>query len=174
MTAVPAFDAATSPMALLFPELNAELAVTRDFLSRVPWEQAAFKPHERSMSLRSLAAHVAQMPGFLTAMAAMDVLDFKPEDFVTPPLASTDELVALFDAECEKMHAALAGMDSARLNATWKMTMGGATLIEGQRAYLLRQMGLNHLVHHRAQLGVFLRLLNVKIPGSYGPSADTV
>jgi uncharacterized damage-inducible protein DinB len=173
MTAVPAFDASTSPVALLYPELAAELAVTRDILSRVPWAQAAYKPHAKSMSLGALAAHVAQLPSFLTVMAATDVLHFKPEDFATPALADTDALLALFDSECSKMHAALAGLDSARLNGSWKMMMGEHVFVDGQRAFLLRHMGINHIVHHRAQLGVYLRLLDVAIPGSYGPSADT-
>lgn len=172
MTAVPAFDTSTASVALLYPELTAELAVTREMLSRVPWAQSAYKPHTKSMSLGGLAAHVAQLPGFLTAMAATDVLHYKPEDFAPPPIGDTDALVALFDAECVKLHAALGGMDSARLNGSWKMMMGEQTFIDGQRAFLLRHMGINHLVHHRAQLGVYLRLLDVAIPGSYGPSAD--
>lgn len=173
MSAAPAVDGSTPPVALLYPELAAELAVTREILSRVPWAQASYKPHAKSMSLGSLASHVAQLPNFLTTMAATDVLDFKPEAFAPPPLASTEELVAFFDAECTKMHAALEGMDWAKLNGSWKMTMGDYTIIDNQRAFLLRHMGINHIVHHRAQLGVYLRMLDVAIPGSYGPSADT-
>lgn len=173
-TTVPAFDPSTPPVELLYPELAAELTVTREILSRVPWDQAAYKPHAKSMSLGSLATHVAQLPSFLTTMAATDVLQFRPEDFAPLPIADTNALVALFDAECSKMHTALDGMESARLNGSWKMMMGEHTFIDGQRAFLLRHMGINHLVHHRAQLGVYLRLLDVPIPGSYGPSADTV
>lgn len=171
MTA-PALDT-TKPVALLYPELEAELAVTRDMLSRVPWDKAAWKPHAKSMQLSALAAHVAQLPNFLTTMAATDVLDFKAEDFAPPPLTSTADLVALFDAEVAKMHEALAAMTWDKLNGSWKMVMGDQTWIDNQRAFLLRHMGINHLVHHRAQLGVYLRLLDVAIPGSYGPSADS-
>ncbi len=174
MTAVAFLDTSTSPVATLYPDLAAELAVTRDILSRVPWEQAAYKPHSKSMSLGSLASHVAQLPGFLTVMAVTDVLHFKPEDFTPPPISDTEGLLALFDAECVKMQAALDGLDSARLNGSWKMMMGEHAFVDGQRAFLLRHMGINHLVHHRAQLGVYLRLLDVAIPGSYGPSADTI
>ncbi len=173
MSSVPAADPTTAPLALLYPDLQAELAVTRDLLTRVPWDRADWKPHPKSMSLRSLASHVAQLPGFLTAMTAMDVLEFKPENFAPPALENTDALVAMFDVEAAKMHAVLAGLDWAGLNGSWKMTMGGHTIIDNQRAFLLRHMGINHLVHHRAQLGVYLRLLDVAIPGSYGPSADT-
>jgi uncharacterized damage-inducible protein DinB len=163
----------SDPLALLYPELDAELAVTRTILSIVPWEHADWKPHARSMSLRQLATHVAQLPSFATAMASMDVLQFKPEDFKPAPVTSSDELVALFDAEAEKMRAALGTLDVERLNGSWKMMMGEHTILDGQRAFLLRHMGINHIVHHRAQLGVYLRLLDVKIPGSYGPSADS-
>jgi uncharacterized damage-inducible protein DinB len=164
----------TSPVALLYPELDHEMTVTRSLLSIVPWEHADWKPHPKSMSLRSLAGHVAQLPSFLTTMIAMDVLHFNPADFKTPPLTGTDDLLALFDSELAKMRSALASLDWAQLGGSWKMMMGEHTIVDGQRAFLLRHMGINHIVHHRAQLGVFLRLLNVPIPGSYGPSADTM
>ncbi len=163
----------TSAVPLLYPELEAELGVTRAVLACVPWDKADWKPHPKSMSLRGLATHVAQLPNFMTVMASTDVLDFKPENFAPPAVASTDELLALFDAEVVKMHAAMGAMNWTTLSGSWKMQMGGHTFIDGQKAFLLRHMGINHLVHHRAQLGVFLRLLDVAIPGSYGPSADS-
>ena len=166
-------SAVTDPIALLFPELDTELAVTRTILGIVPWEHAEWKPHPRSGTLGKLATHVAQLPNFATTMATMDVLHFNPEDFKPAPVTSTAELVALFDTEAAKMRAALATLDHERLNGSWKMLFGGNAMIDNQRAFLLRHMGINHLVHHRAQLGVYLRLLDVKIPGSYGPSADT-
>ena len=172
MTARPTADPAGDPITLLFPELPMELDTTRGLLALVPWERADWQPHPRSMSLRQLATHVAQLPSFLTVMASTDTLEFKPEDFAPPQLSSTDELLALFDAEVTRMHAALVAMDWDRLNGSWKMEIGGQAVIDNQRAMLLRHMGVNHMVHHRAQLGVFLRLLDVKIPGSYGPSAD--
>ena len=162
------------PIAVLFPELEPELAVTRSILGIVPWDQQAWKPHARSMSLGQLATHVAQLPNFTTVMSNTDVMDFKPEDFKAPTLHSTDELVALFDDEVRKMRSALNALDWTRMHGSWKMTMGGHTIVDGERGMLLRHMGINHLVHHRAQLGVYLRLLDVKIPGSYGPSADTM
>lgn len=166
--------AGRDPIAMLYPELDAELAVTRSILAIVPWEQAAWKPHPRSMSLGQLATHVAQLPNFATVMANTDTLDFNPEDFKAPALGSTAEVVALFDNEVATMRDALAKLDWTRMDGSWTMTMGGQKLVDGQRAMLIRHMGINHLVHHRAQLGVFLRLLDVKIPGSYGPSADTM
>ena len=163
---------AGDPVALLLPDLATELAVTRALLARVPWEKADWKPHAKSMSLGGLAGHVALMPGFMTAMAALDVLEFSPAAFAPPVMNSADDLVAYFDAECTKLHASLAGMDWPRMQGNWKMMAGGRAFIDNSRGFLLRHMGINHLVHHRAQLGVYLRLLDVPIPGSYGPSAD--
>lgn len=169
-----AMDPATAnPVALLYPDLDTEMSLTRAMLAAVPWAQKDWKPHAKSMSLGGLATHIAGLPDFLTTMASMDELVFNPADWATPVLGSTDELVALFDTKLAGMQAALAGLDWARLDGNWKMTMGGHAMIDNQRGYLLRHMGINHLVHHRAQLGVYLRLLDVKIPGSYGPSADT-
>ena len=164
----------THPVPLLFPELDDEIVVTRSMLALVPFDEPGWKPHPKSMSLSGLAIHVAQLPNFTTTMALTDVLDFKPEDFAPPPITNTAELLALYDEEVAKMRAALSSLDWARLDGTWKMTMGGHEIVNGKRGYLIRHMGINHSVHHRAQLGVYLRLLGVKLPGSYGPSADTM
>ena len=163
----------TDPIAQLFPELDMELAVTRKILSIVPMERADWKPHPRSMSLGQLAVHVAQLPGFATEMASADVTPFDPAAWEPAPVRDATELLALFDAEATKLRAALGALDHARLNGNWKMTMGDQAILDGQRSTMIRHMGINHLVHHRAQLGVYLRLLDVKIPGSYGPSADS-
>ncbi len=168
-----AVDSRTAdPIALLYPELDAELAMTRAMLAIVPWDRADWQPHPRSGSLRQLACHVAQLPDFAMAMATMDVLHFKPEHFKTPDVRNTDELVAMFDAKAETLRGALSALDWQKLDGTWQMQMGDNVVISGQRAMLLRHMGINHIVHHRAQLGVYLRLLDVPIPGCYGPSAD--
>jgi uncharacterized damage-inducible protein DinB len=160
-------------IALLYPDLDVELATTRKMLEGVPFERGDWRPHPKSMTLLQLASHVAQLPDFARVIAAMDVLHFNPADFKQPPLSSTADLLTLFDDKVLAMRAAFAALDAEKLAGTWKMMMGTHTAVEGQRAFLLRQMGINHLVHHRAQLGVYLRLLDVKIPGSYGPSADT-
>jgi uncharacterized damage-inducible protein DinB len=165
---------AAPPAAMLFPELDAELATTRKFLSLVPIDKAEWRPHGKSMTLVALAAHVAQLPDFGIAMIAMDVLNFNPADFKTPAIHSAADLVAMFDEKAAKLRGLMASMDMAKLTGEWKMMMGTQEFVRGQRAYLLRSMFVNHLVHHRAQLGVYLRMLDVQIPGSYGPSADTV
>jgi uncharacterized damage-inducible protein DinB len=167
--AAPAGD----PIALLFPDLEGEIATTRAMLAAVPFDKFSWKPHAKSMSLAQLATHVAQLPSFATAIIAMDELVFDPTNWQPAVVEGTDALVALFDSEVVTMKGALAALDWAKLNGTWRMVMNGQAVISGQRASLIRKMGINHLVHHRAQLGVYLRLLDVKIPGSYGPSADS-
>ncbi len=163
----------SDPIATLFPDLETELAMTRKILSIVPWEHAEWKPHPRSGSLKQVASHVAQLPAFATVMAATDVLNFSPADFAPKPVSNTDELVAMFDGEVDKLRASLVGMDWERLGGNWKMVAGEHVILDGSRATMIRHMGINHLVHHRAQLSVYLRLLDVKIPGCYGPSADS-
>jgi uncharacterized damage-inducible protein DinB len=163
---------AATPAALLYPDMDAELATTRRMLERVPMEHRDWRPHAKSGTLLGVAAHVAQLPSFATAIAMLDVLQFDPAAFKTPPLNTTDDLVGLFDTKAAEMRSALTSLDWTRLNGNWKMMMGDQVFVDGQRAFLLRNMGISHMVHHRAQLGVYLRLLDVAIPGSYGPSAD--
>ncbi len=103
----------------------------------------------------------------------MDELVFDPTQWKPAVVDGTDALVALFDSEGATMKTALAALVWAKLDGAWRMDMNGHAVINGQRASLIRTMGINHLVHHRAQLGVYLRFLDVKIPGSCGPSADS-
>lgn len=165
--------AAADPIGLLYPELEHELTTTRAMLAVVPWEHADWKPHPKSRSLRQLSCHVAQAPGFATTIAAMDVLNYDPEAFKPPMIGSASELLTYFEENAAGFRSALKALDWNKLEGNWKMQMGDRVMFDGQRGFLLRHMGINHLVHHRAQLGVYLRLLDVKIPGSYGPSADT-
>jgi uncharacterized damage-inducible protein DinB len=173
MTAAAAGPTQTNPIALLFPELEMELAVTRKMLAAVPLEQAEWKPHAKSSALLALTNHLVSLLDFTKAIAAMDVLPYDPAAFKSAPITGTADLLDRFDTKAESLRAVLAQLDWARLNGQWKMTMGERVFVEGQRALMLRQMGINHIVHHRAQLGVYLRLLDVKVPGSYGPSADS-
>jgi uncharacterized damage-inducible protein DinB len=163
----------TAPAAMLFPDLETELAVTRKMIALVPISQADWRPHAKSMKLVSLAHHLVLLLDFARSMAEADVLPFDPAAWGTPAYASTDELLASFDTKAAQLRTAIAALDWDRLNGSWKMVMGDQPFLEGQRALMLRHMGINHIVHHRAQLGVYLRQLEVKIPGSYGPSADT-
>jgi uncharacterized damage-inducible protein DinB len=173
MTATAIDPTHTAPAALLFPELETELAVTRSMIALVPLQHADWRPHAKSMSLLTVANHLLQLLDFTKSIATMDVLPFDPAAWGTPAYASTEELVSAFDAKAAQLRPVMAALDWERLNGTWKMVMGEHAIVGGQRALMLRHMGINHIVHHRAQLGVYLRQLDVKIPGSYGPSADS-
>lgn len=168
------FFAGKTAVQVLFPDIDIEAGVTRQLLALVPMDKLDWKPHPKSMTLRALASHVASLPGFTTAMAAMDVLNFDPAAWKPKAFSTSAELLGIFDEELTAMKAAVNALDTARLAGTWQMKMGDQVIVEGKRAELIRHMGINHLVHHRAQLGVYLRLLEVPIPGSYGPSADTM
>ena len=165
--------ASDSPVALLFPDLAEELVTTRTLLALAPEQKFDWAPHAKSMTLGQLTSHVAGLPALATALITLDALEFDPAVWVPKKLAGTDAVLALFDAESAKMRAALETLDWDKLNATWQMTMGGHIALSGIRRVLLRKLSINHLVHHRAQLGVYLRLLDIPLPGSYGPSADS-
>jgi uncharacterized damage-inducible protein DinB len=156
----------------LYADLDLELAATRRVLERVPFEHWDWKPHEKSMSLGSLATHLAQLPNFGEVIATTEELDMAATPFPRPEVKSRSELIALFDDRAESMREAVAGLDEARLAGNWKLRMGDMVFLDAPRSLLLRQHGISHPVHHRAQLTVYLRLLNVAVPGMYGPSAD--
>ncbi len=173
MTATAIDPTNTAPAALLFPEFETELAVARSMIALVPFEQADWRPHAKSMSLLGVANHLLQLLDFTRSIATMDVLPFDPAAWKTPAYSGTEALVEAFDTKAAQLRPVMAALDWDSLNGSWKMVMGEHAIVGGQRALMLRHMGINHIVHHRAQLGVYLRLLDVKIPGSYGPSADT-
>jgi uncharacterized damage-inducible protein DinB len=155
----------------LLIDLDREVASTRRLLERYPDGKGAWQPHDKSRTLSALATHVASIPNHGTNIlttAEMDVATRQPQ----PPKDSATDLLEAFDAGVTRLKAAVAGIDDAKLSEKWTMRMGPRVLASESRALLMRLMVINHLVHHRAQLGVYLRLLNVPIPGMYGPSAD--
>lgn len=156
----------------LYADLDLELAATRRVLERVPFEHWDWKPHAKSFSLGKLATHLAALPRFAEAMATTDELDMATDADVPPPVTSRDELLALFDARAARMREVVAGLDAERLAGHWKLRVGEAVYLDAPRSLLLRQHGISHPVHHRAQLTVYLRMLDVPVPGLYGPSAD--
>lgn len=157
--------------ALLLAELDAEILATRAALGRVP-PQPEFNPHPKSMPLKNLAPHVAQLPEFGVLVLATPGLDFATANFQRLPFESAAQLVAAFDAGAARVRAALGAVTESGWSESWKLSRGSVTLFEGSRFLAYRRMFLNHLVHHRAQLGVYLRLLGIPVPGTYGPSAD--
>ena len=156
----------------LLQELDAEIANTRKTLERVPGDKGSFAPHSKSMPLQRLAPHVAQLPEFGVTVLTTPGLDFATAKFTPVPFESSAQLVRVLDEGAAKLRAALKKTPDSAWTETWKLTYQDKPLFDGQRFMAYRQMFLNHIVHHRAQLGVYLRLNNVPVPSVYGPSAD--
>jgi uncharacterized damage-inducible protein DinB len=157
--------------ALLLPEFDQEMNVTRTTLERVP-NQPDFAPHPKSMKLKNLAPHVAQLAGFGLTVLTTPELDFGKTTYTPLPFESAAQLVKAFDEGAAKVRNALANLPDSAWTESWKLAFNGKPIFEGQRFLAYREMFLNHLVHHRAQLGVYLRLNDVPLPATYGPSAD--
>jgi uncharacterized damage-inducible protein DinB len=160
---------------MILPEFEQEMANTRKTLERVPEEKFEWKPHEKSSSLGGLATHLANIPSWTTHTFEKDQLDIAPPG--APPFRleqakSTADLLAAFDKNVEEARATLAGAGDERWFGVWSLLRGGATIMTLPRAAVVRGFVLSHLIHHRAQLGVYLRLLDVPVPAIYGPSAD--
>jgi uncharacterized damage-inducible protein DinB len=154
----------------ILQELAQEAVTTRRVLERVPADKLDWRPHPRARSLGELAAHIATLPGNIAAMSTRDVFNVSE---VAPPRSMTSaELSAVLDASIETARAALSGLGDERLGEMWSMVAGGKTLVSMPRAALLRTIMLNHWYHHRGQLTVYLRELDVAVPSIYGPSAD--
>jgi uncharacterized damage-inducible protein DinB len=156
---------------LLYADFDAEFATTRRFLERYPAGKDDWRPHPSSRALRALANHVADLPGrgtMILETGEMDVATRQPR----PELGTAAELVGSFDANVATLRTSLAGADVASLEQPWILRVGPRILVQAPKRLLLRTMLMSHLVHHRAQLGVYYRLLGVPVPGAYGPSAD--
>jgi uncharacterized damage-inducible protein DinB len=166
------FPGNATPAQLLYPDLADELAATRKMIALVPDGQNDWKPHEKSMSIATLATHLADLAGFASIVLNTDELDMATADMSTKVLPSTAERLALFDKHAEEFTAAVESADWAKVAGSWTLRAGPQVYLSGRKATLLRTLGLSHLGHHRAQLGVYLRQLGLPIPGTYGPSAD--
>lgn len=158
--------------AALLQELEAEAATTRRVLERVPGDRLDWRPHPKSMSLGQLALHVASIPGSITRLATLDELDAATVDFTPAACESKRELLAALDATVADTRAFLETLDAARAEAPWTLRNGAAVVFTVPRLGLLRSIGFNHWYHHRGQLLVYLRLLDVPVPVVYGRSAD--
>ncbi len=159
----------------LLPEFDQEMANTRKTLERVPEDKLAWTPHPKSMAMGRLATHVAQIPGWATMTLEKDSLDLAPQGVpVEPPqeAKSRKELLELFDKNVAGARAAIAGASDEHLGKPWTLLSGGRTILTLPRIAVLRGFVMNHGIHHRAQLGVYLRLNNLPVPALYGPSAD--
>ena len=157
---------------LLLVEFDDEMKKTRTMLERVPADKKDFTPHPKSMPLGRLAPHVAELAGFGLTVLTTPGLDFSQGSFKPLTLESADQLVRVLDEGSAKVRQALQNMSEDAWKENWKLSFQGKTLFEGSRFLAYREMFLNHVVHHRAQLGVCLRLNENPVPSTYGPSAD--
>jgi uncharacterized damage-inducible protein DinB len=156
----------------LLAELEAESAATRRLLERVPADRLTWKPHEKSMTLGQLAQHVAGIPGRLCELARQDGMDASQANFAPPQPESAESLLATFDESLAAAHEYMSGLDEAAATAVWRMRAGEREIFALPRLAFLRTLVFNHLYHHRGQLTVYLRLLDVPVPATYGRSAD--
>ena len=151
-------------------QFNEEAATTRKMLSRVPNDSFNYKPHERSMVMKSLVTHLADLPGWIHFTLTTDELDFQ-KAYEQPDIKSNKELMDYFEKRFNDGLSALVSDNEKELNKPWTLRNGETIYATNPKIDVLK-MSLSQQIHHRAQLGVYLRLLNVPIPGSYGPSAD--
>src|SRR6476661_7092984 len=155
----------------LLAELEQEAQTTGRVLERIPQAHLSWKPHPKSMSLGQLALHVATVPGNVAELAAMDTIP-EPPAFVQAEAATAAELVPALAASVAKARRHLGDLDDAAMGATWRLIAGGREVMAMPRAAFARAVMLNHWYHHRGQLLVYLRLLNLPVPSVYGPTAD--
>jgi uncharacterized damage-inducible protein DinB len=156
---------------ILLPEFDQEMASTRKILDCVPEDKFAWKPHAKSMSLDRLASHVADLPNWGSCIINQDSLDLMPG--MKPFIAETKaELMEALDKNVAATRDAIAGAGDEHLGKIWTFSFAGHTVFALPRTAALRSAVMSHLIHHRGQLSVYLRLLDVAIPGMYGPSAD--
>lgn len=155
----------------LLPELDQEAATTKRVLERVPTDKLDYRPSAKAMTLGQLAHHVATIPGFVASFLNLDTLEVP--DFGTPPAVSdTAELLPLLDSSLAQAKELVGQWDDARMMQTFTLTHGDKTVMAAPRIGLVRAIMLNHWYHHRGQLSVYLRALDVPLPSIYGPSAD--
>ncbi len=156
-------------------EFDQEMQSTRKTLERVPDEKWNWKPHDKSGTVGWLASHIATLPGWITMTINTEELDYAPVNgpsYQQSKIENRKELLATFDKESAEARAALAAASDQEMLKGWKLLAGGKEIFTMPRVACIRGMVMNHLIHHRAQLGVYFRLLDVAVPGLYGPSAD--
>lgn len=159
----------------LLPEFDNEMSNTRKTLERVPHDKFAWKPHEKSTAMGGLANHLSNIPTWAVHATAHDTFDLAPGGQPVPAPKtpeSTEELLAAFDANVAQARAAIAAASDEELFKPWSLQSNGNTIMTLPKIAVLRSFVLNHLIHHRAQLGVYLRLNDIPVPSIYGPSAD--
>lgn len=156
---------------MILPEYDLEVVNTRKLLERVPQDKFAWKPHEKSMTLGHLAGHVAELPSFLSTIIRTENLELGTTALRPFKPTSTAELVEVFNKNAAETRQVIAGVSDSDLGTDWQLTFKGSSVYGGRKSLLLPNT-LGHMIHHRGQLTVYLRLVGVTFPGMYGPSAD--
>ncbi len=156
---------------LLTKELEQEAQTTRKMLERIPDEKYDWQPHPKSMTIRQLATHIAELPGWVPMVLNSDELDFATTPYTPVETANIEELMAYFEKNLDAAREQLKNTAEDQLWQSWTMRNGQDIYFTDDRAAMIR-VTYSQIIHHRAQMGVNLRLLNIPIPGSYGPSAD--
>ncbi|MEP6747370.1 MAG: DinB family protein [Bacteroidota bacterium] len=152
-------------------QLKEEAILTRNMLKIVPADKYDWQPHPKSMSLLRLVTHVAEIPGWVQLAIEMDILDYSKTNYQPEPFTTNQDLMDYFEARLAAGTKAINNADDSIMDKKWTMCNGEIIYFESPKREVLR-MSMSQLIHHRAQLGVFLRLLNIPIPGTYGPSGD--
>ncbi len=160
-----------SPLQLLYPDLENELALTRRVLERYPEGKADWRPHDKSMALGALATHVAELPRLAATVLKTDEIDVADRQR-NQPAKNSEELLRIFEESVGMLMPAISAATFDDLGKSWTLKFGGRALFSDTRRTLMRTLLINHVIHHRAQLGVYYRLLGIPVPGLYGPSAD--
>lgn len=159
----------------LLPEFDQEMASTRKTLERVPDDKLSWRPHEKSFTMQALASHLANIPSWMGMTLNQDSLDVAPEgesSFKTPQGESAKHLLEMFDKNVTEARKILSETSDETFNQSWTLLAGGNKIFTMPKAAVLRLFIFSHIIHHRAQLGVYFRLNNIPVPAIYGPSAD--
>jgi uncharacterized damage-inducible protein DinB len=156
---------------MFLKELDNEAETTRKMLAIVPNDKFYWQPHPKSMTIQRLASHIAELPGWISMAIATDELDFANNGYQPEQMNNDAELLAFFEKKFAEGRAALVATNEEELGKKWVLRNGNLIIMEYTKGSVIR-VSISQIIHHRAQLGVFLRLLDIPIPGSYGPSAD--
>ena len=156
----------------LIAELKSESGLTKKILERVSLDKKDWKPHEKSMSLGRLATHVAEIPHWISDIINIDDFDFLARPYSSHVASSQEELMQIFNDNLERALDDLGATDIGAFDKNWTLRRGDNIIFELPKTKVIRSWGFSHLFHHRGQLSVYLRLLDIPVPGMYGPSAD--
>ncbi len=162
-----------NPIDAILMELNMEAATTRRLLEIVPVQHLAWKPHVKSMTMGRLATHIAELPGWISNIVDKDGFDAGASNYTPKTVGSINELLTMFDTNIPLVEAAIRRQTMETLSSPWRITRQGKVLAEFPRMGVIRTLLLNHIIHHRGQLSVYLRLKDIPLPSIYGPTADT-